>query len=497
MWNLSLRTKIFFAMALIGFLMGTAFVTVDYRQRRMQLLVETQQFVRSVAGTSALALRGQDLDRIHTNADSKGEEYRHARAVLDKAREINHLHDQDLYMIRPLGDDCSKAEWLISLQSDRVIGDPYKVDDTDRAAILQACHGEPSSTGIYHDAYGSFISGFAPVLRDDGRTAAIVEVDVDIDEFIARARRELWMKAGISAAVFLVAMIPGLLLSRHITRGLDKLSNGLRRFRTGDLTVQVQLRDRLGGEDEVVRLGEAFNEMIVSLGEKLAMLPYVSRLTAEAVRRSRTDPSWLTGSEQEVVVLFADLRGFTSFSEHRDASQVVRELNQLLAVAADAVISCGGDVDKFVGDCIMAVFIDHMHEAHALGQQAEAHVGAEAAALECAEKMIQHVHRETRAHDWALAMGVGIHCGPVVVGSIGSEARRDFTAIGHTVNLASRLCGKAAGGQVLVSETFQAALPPDARAKFVQTEPLMLKNVSQMITTYAWDVEQPAGKRSG
>ena len=109
--------------------------------------------------------------------------------------------------------------------------------------------------------------------------------------------------------------------------------------------------------DELQHLGSVFNEMIISLGEKLALLPYVSRFTAEAVRRSRDDPQWLAGMEQEVIVLFADLRGFTSWCETRDAAFLVRELNRLLAVQADAVVSAGGDVDKFIGDAVMAVFL--------------------------------------------------------------------------------------------------------------------------------------------
>ena len=288
--------------------------------------------------------------------------------MLDRSRQINRLQEQDLYVIRPLNGDAAKAEFVISLQSDDVVGESYEVGDSNRAAILQACQGNPSSSDIYRDKYGSFISGYAPVLRDNGQPAAIVEVDIDIDSFVARTRHDLWITTAVAAGVFLIAMIPGLLLSRYITRGLNDLSDGLRRFRAGDLSVQVESHNRFG-DDEVAQLEEAFNEMIISTGEKLAMLPYVSRLTADAVKKSRADPSWLTGSEQEIVVLFADLRGFTSFSECREAGQVVKELNKLLAVAADAVISCGGDVDKFVGDCIMAVFIDRMHDAGNSGRQ--------------------------------------------------------------------------------------------------------------------------------
>ncbi len=181
----------------------------------------------------------------------------------------------------------------------------------------------------------------------------MIEADAKISRFISRQREEVLLALAIGGGAFLIAMIPGLLLARSITGGLNKLSAGIRRFQSGEHDVQVHV----GSGDELQHLGMVFNEMIISLGEKLALLPYVSRFTAEAVRRSREDPQWLAGMEQEVIVLFADLRGFTSWCETREASFLVRELNRLLAVQADAVVSAGGDVDKFIGDAVMAVFL--------------------------------------------------------------------------------------------------------------------------------------------
>jgi adenylate cyclase len=152
-------------------------------------------------------------------------------------------------------------------------------------------------------------------------------------------------------------------LARGLTRGVNRLADGIRRFQAGEYDVRVSAEVDGGGggavaRDEIARACAVFDEMIVSLAERLALLPYVSRFTAEAVRRGRADPKWLSGMGQDVVVLFADLRGFTRFSEERDASAVVRDLNDLLAVQAEVVVAFGGDVDKFVGDRVLAVFLE-------------------------------------------------------------------------------------------------------------------------------------------
>ncbi|MGI8955680.1 MAG: adenylate/guanylate cyclase domain-containing protein [Chthoniobacterales bacterium] len=454
-------------MASVAVLVVVAILGTNFHIRRTQLLQEFQTFVQGVAGTTALAIPGDAIATIHAPNDSESESFRQARQILERSRQINGLAENEMYILRPTGASPFETEFVVMLQKKTFIGSRYSVPISNWARFLDAWNtGQPTSSDIYEDENGRWISGYAPILDHAGRPVAIVEADARISRFLDRQRDEFLLGLAIGGGAFLISMIPGLLLARSITRGLNKLSAGIRRFQAGEHDVQVDVSS--GGE--LQHLGSVFNEMIISLGEKLALLPYVSRFTAEAVRRSREDPQWLAGMEQEVIVLFADLRGFTSWCETREASYLVRELNRLLAVQADAVVSAGGDVDKFIGDAVMAVFL--------VGE------GSAEKVFGCARELIVAIRREIEGEEWPLAVGVGIHHGRAVVGSIGSDTRRDFTAIGHTVNLASRLCDRAGKWEILVSDPFYQDLPPAIQRNFILTEPMEFKHVSQVVATY-------------
>ncbi len=458
-------------MASVAVLVVVAILGTNFHIRRTQLLQEFQTFVRGAAGTTALALQGDEISAIRAPTDADSDAFRRARKILERSREINGLAENEMYILRPMGASPFETEFVVMLQKKTFIGSRYSVPMGNWERFLEAWNsGQPTSSEIYEDENGRWISGYAPILDHTGRPVAIIEADARISRYLERQRSELLLGMAIGGGAFLIAMIPGLLLARSITRGLNKLSAGIRRFQAGEHDVQVEV----SSGDELQHLGSVFNEMIISLGEKLALLPYVSRFTAEAVRRSREDPQWLAGMEQEVIVLFADLRGFTSWCETRDATYLVRELNRLLALQADAVVSAGGDVDKFIGDAVMAVF---------LGGE-----GSAEKVLACARELIVAIRREIESENWLLAIGVGIHSGRAVVGSIGSDTRRDFTAIGHTVNLASRLCDRAAKWQILVSDPYYQHLSLETQQAFTLTEPMEFKHVSQAVATYRFTV---------
>jgi adenylate cyclase len=191
---------------------------------------------------------------------------------------------------------------------------------------------------------------------------------------------------------------------------------------------------------------------------------------------------YLWGVEQDVTILFCDLRGFTKMSEGRLAFDVVFLLNQFLGRMAEAIEDTGGYVDKFMGDGIMAIF-----GIEATEQEGAARALAAARAMSgVLTSLNQGLHDDLKA---PLSVGIGIHTGPAILGRIGAahktEAAARITALGETVNIASRLEGltKELGVQVVISKATMDAsgLTKDHK---LTCEDVEVRGLSQPISVY-------------
>ena len=152
----------------------------------------------------------------------------------------------------------------------------------------------------------------------------------------------------------------------------------------------------------------------------------------------------LGGEKSEVVILESDIRGFTALSAGMDTDDVVDLLNDYFSALVEAVFKHDGTIDKFIGDAVLAVFGSPEPDALRHEKAIRAALAMQAAMAEVSERR--------RRHGRAIcAIGIGIHCGEVLHGFIGSNERMELTIIGDAVNWTARYCAAAAGGEILIS----------------------------------------------
>ena len=245
---------------------------------------------------------------------------------------------------------------------------------------------------------------------------------------------------GLVAGIGLAAMVTGL-----IVRPLNELEAAMTRVENNDLHVQVPVYSN----DEIGYLTERFNAMVAGLrrGELLRTLLnlYVSPEVAhEAVEHG----TQLGGQLVECSVLFSDIRGFTTISEQLAPDVLMDLLNRYMSTMVDVIVSNGGMVNKFGGDSLLAVFGTPLNPSitHAWN--------AVKSALDMRLALEKFNQMQVTSSQLELNIGIGIATGKVVAGNIGGQGRIEYTVIGDTVNLASRLQSmtKEVGFDILINE---------------------------------------------
>ena len=234
---------------------------------------------------------------------------------------------------------------------------------------------------------------------------------------------------------FIVSLFLAYFISRRTTKPIIELVAGMKMVKEGELEIKIPV----SSNDEIGLLTKSFNEMIKVLKERMFMKKYIGRATFDMIQQTENENSALKGKRVEITVLFSDIRGFTKFCENTPPQEVVSMLNDYLGFQADLVEAFGGDVDKFVGDEMVAVFSGGNSFTKALNCAIE--IQRKAKGLNSKSKNL-------------IGLGIGINKGEVIMGNIGSQNRMDYTVIGSTVNLGSRLCSRASIGEILFLNSF-------------------------------------------
>lgn len=286
----------------------------------------------------------------------------------------------------------------------------------------------------------SFIAAYTKTSL--GVTAIAVVSDAVILEAAREVKREAFYIAGriLSAALFLIFVF-----SIMLTTPIENLAALTNRVAKGDFTAKADVHSR----DEVGQLGEAFNHMLEGLVERDKVKSMFNKFHGSSVTEDLLKGDLqLGGSKKVVTVFFSDVRDFTKFSEGHTPEQVVEMLNEYFQIMVGIINKHGGIVDKFIGDAIMAVWGAPNGNDRDPQNAVKACLEMRVALAELNEK------RQGRGQV-PLKIGIGLHRGEAISGTIGSSERMEYTVIGDTVNQASRIesSTKAFGTDFLLSDS--------------------------------------------
>lgn len=229
----------------------------------------------------------------------------------------------------------------------------------------------------------------------------------------------------------------------------------------------------------LIMIGIVVEKYVLEIFKKKKVLnSFKKYLAPQVIEKLSKDEQFtfeIGGEKRQVAVLFVDIRGFTSLSEKLNPEEIVKILNRYLTLTSSCIFEHDGMLDKFIGDATMAIF-------NAPNDQEDYVYQAVLAGMDMQKKGEELGTILEKEFGKKVSFGVGIHMGEAIVGNIGSQVRMDYTAIGDTVNTASRIESKSSAGEVLISEAVYRELEGRIVAEF--KEDMLLKGKEKPVSVY-------------
>ena len=445
------RTKLFYSFIALGLMSTLLALFIIYGEASRLIFEEIRAKILSLVVNSEQLVDPKMVEEfIQSKGASNSSSYRALNNDLLEIRDINRRSDifvEFVYLIKKYP-DSDHYYFLMDIESEDVKKkSKYGTLYPSRGEVPQGLSEPYVTAHIYSDEWGSWLSGYTPIYDSNGHELCILGIDVRTKEiFVELERLLLYGLIAFVVSIF-VAVIFAYFLSKLVSSSLSVLCDTVKSIGKGDYSSRSPLLTR----DEFNELSIAINQMAKGLEErerlKIGFTRYVSQYALEELLKL-DKPITLEGERKKVTILFTDLRDFTKMAEELPPEDVLKLLNEYYQEMIEVIFNYGGTLDKFIGDGMMVEFgaplEDKLQELHAV--LAAVHM---------------QLHLDRLSDKWErggkkrFVMGVGIHTGLAVLGNIGSERRMEYTAIGDTVNVASRLerATKKIDKRIIVSNT--------------------------------------------
>ncbi len=291
---------------------------------------------------------------------------------------------------------------------------------------MMMTNSNPNAQTVYRDENNEkYLGAFSRIGYSDAAVVSYIKEDIAFAMVYKIQRILIWLTGIVLSVSFLITLF----FSRSLSKPIIKLTTAAGKIQEGDYEIEISSSSR----DEIGLLTDSFQDMAHGLAEreriKSAFGKFVNKQVAELVIKEEVK---LGGERKDVAVFFSDIRSFTAMSESLDPEDVVEFLNDYMTRMVACVTRTRGVVDKYIGDAIMSIWGAPL----TTGDDA---FNAVNAAILMREGLMEFNIGRGGPEKPVIRIGCGIHFGPVLAGLIGSEDRMEYTVMGDTVNIASRI----------------------------------------------------------
>lgn len=423
---------VFFILTLMGFV---------FYQVGVQHQVEAlQSRLRTAALTLSHQIRPEALLALNVAADREKPEYRELTGLF-RQTVVDEPQFVSIYLVRPTGRPnivFFAADFVIPGRTEAAaVGEEY--DARQAPKMMDAFQGPVVEDEFVTDRWGTVLSGYAPIRTADGKSIAVVGIDIAEDDVAQMKSDVLKTTFGVFGFAAVSLGLVAWFVGSNIRKPLARITDATTEIAAGRLNTRVDIHR----SDEFGVLGRHLDQMAEGLGEREVIRATFGRFVSEDVARrilSSQDGAVLGGEERIVTVLITDLANYSNLSETLSPADVVRMLNAYFGLMVEVIDFHHGCVIEFLGDGILCVF----GAPNSLPNHAEL-------AVQCAVAMQEKLAEANRI--WAqaepnlwhsqgkipLLMRIGIHTGAVIAGNIGARSRAKYAVIGDSVNVAARV----------------------------------------------------------
>ena len=503
-----LRLRITLVIFVIGALLSTAITYSTYRIMRNNLLQQLRVRVEDLAKIGSLSINtlalsqlvdrmSPDLSSSEINAVEQSYAFRLVSSELNNIRNSDPRLIQFVYTFVP-GGHSETARFVVDADVLRL----RRLSEEGRSSARRAISGFSSSFDIrnFHGAQEALdekrplveksftydptfgvrsISSYAPIFNADGtKMLAVLGLDMVDTDLSTTLHASTRLSVIIGSIALLLSLAAAVFFGGIFSAGILELERVVKRFSERDFAV----RANVGTNDEIGRLGLSFNAMADTIesssAENERLLAAYERFVPRDFLRFLEKESVLEVAlgdqvQREMTVLFSDIRSFTELSEALTPRENFNFINSYLSRMGPEIRSHHGFIDKYIGDAIMALFPARPDDA------------VQAAFAMQARLREYNGHRASVGYR-AIQIGIGIHTGTLMLGTIGEEQRMDGSVIADAVNLCSRLeaLTRVYGSTVLISGPTLSMLRRDGEYQHRFVDRVRVRGRSEAVLIY-------------